>query len=98
MSTHKGKLHSLMYTADDYRAALSLIPSGAANTDGIITATYPLEEAGWAFAASVDPEQVKVIVTTVTAGRCRAEPLTDEESRWESATRQYSATTENPLT
>ncbi len=58
---------SLMYTADDYRAAVSLISSGAANTDDIITATHPLGEAGRAFAASLDPEQVKVIVTTVTA-------------------------------
>ncbi|MFF3373914.1 zinc-binding dehydrogenase [Streptomyces sp. NPDC002680] len=58
---------TLMYTADDYRTAMSLITSGAVNTDDIVTATFPLEEAGKAFAASLDPEQVKVLVTTATA-------------------------------
>ncbi|MEK8142023.1 hypothetical protein NKH18_03405 [Streptomyces sp. M10(2022)] len=52
-----------MYTADDYRTALDLITSGAINTDAIITATYPLEDAGKAFAAALEPEHVKVLIT-----------------------------------
>ncbi|MFC4508559.1 MULTISPECIES: zinc-dependent alcohol dehydrogenase [Streptomyces] len=54
---------TLMYTADDYRTAMSLITSGAIATDDIVTATFPLEDAGKAFAASLDPEHVKVLVT-----------------------------------
>ncbi|WDV56221.1 alcohol dehydrogenase catalytic domain-containing protein [Streptomyces coeruleorubidus] len=54
---------TLMYTADDYRTAISLIASGAVDTDEIVTATFPLEEAAKAFAASLAPEHVKVLVT-----------------------------------
>ncbi|MET7695091.1 alcohol dehydrogenase catalytic domain-containing protein [Streptomyces sp. NPDC005483] len=54
---------TLMYTGDDYRTAMSLIASGAIDTAEIVTATYPLQDAAKAFAASVDPEQVKVLVT-----------------------------------
>lgn len=54
---------TLMYTADDYRTAMSLIASGAVRTAEIVTATYPLDDAAKAFTASVDPEQVKVLVT-----------------------------------
>ncbi|MFE4214905.1 zinc-binding dehydrogenase [Streptomyces sp. NPDC056844] len=54
---------TLMYTADDYRTALGLIASGVIDTDAIITATYPLQDAGKAFAASLQPEHVKVLVT-----------------------------------
>lgn len=57
---------TLMYTADDYRTALGLITSGAIDTDEIITATYPLEDAGKAFAASLAPEHVKVLITVAT--------------------------------
>ncbi|MEU9395405.1 alcohol dehydrogenase catalytic domain-containing protein [Streptomyces sp. NPDC048324] len=57
---------TLMYTADDYRVALSLIASGSFDIAEIVTATYPLEEAASAFAASLDPEQVKVLVTVNT--------------------------------
>jgi threonine dehydrogenase-like Zn-dependent dehydrogenase len=42
---------------------MALIASGAVDTAEIVTATYPLEDAAKAFAASVDPEQVKVLVT-----------------------------------
>ncbi|MET8249530.1 alcohol dehydrogenase catalytic domain-containing protein [Streptomyces sp. NPDC005202] len=58
---------TLMYTADDYRTAMSLITSGAIDTNDIITATYPLEEAGKAFATSLDPQHVKVLVTMTTS-------------------------------
>ncbi|GAA2570192.1 alcohol dehydrogenase catalytic domain-containing protein [Streptomyces roseoviolaceus] len=54
---------TLMYTAEDYRTALALISSGAVDTDEIVTATFPLEEAAKAFAASLAPEHVKVLVT-----------------------------------
>ncbi|WP_280458778.1 zinc-dependent alcohol dehydrogenase [Nocardia carnea] len=54
---------SLMYTADDYRTAFDLITSGVVDAEAIVTATYPLEEAGEAFAASLRPEHVKVLVT-----------------------------------
>lgn len=57
---------SLMYTAGDYRTALDLITAGVIDADAIITATYPLEQAGEAFAAALRPEHVKVLVT-VTA-------------------------------
>ncbi|MEV6162008.1 alcohol dehydrogenase catalytic domain-containing protein [Streptomyces sp. NPDC052052] len=57
---------TLMYTSDDYRTALDLIASGSIGTDAIITATYPLEDAAQAFAASLQPEHVKVLIT-VTA-------------------------------
>jgi L-iditol 2-dehydrogenase len=54
---------SLMYVADDFRTAISLIRSGMVDVEEIVTATYPLEEAGKAFAATLDPEQVKILVT-----------------------------------
>ncbi|WP_432146001.1 zinc-dependent alcohol dehydrogenase [Streptomyces sp. bgisy084] len=54
---------TLMYTAEDYRAAMSLLASGAVDPADFVTATYALEDAAKAFTASVDPEQVKVLVT-----------------------------------
>ncbi|MCZ0984804.1 zinc-binding dehydrogenase [Streptomyces diastatochromogenes] len=54
---------TLMYTGEDYRTAMSLIASGAVDTAEIVTATFPLEDAAKAFAASVDPAHVKVLVT-----------------------------------
>ncbi|WP_142212687.1 zinc-binding dehydrogenase [Streptomyces sp. SLBN-118] len=54
---------TLMYTAADYRTAMSLIASGAVDTDELVTASYGLDDAAKAFTASADPEQVKVLVT-----------------------------------
>lgn len=54
---------TLMYTADDYRVAMSLVASGLFETAEIVTAAYPLAEAAAAFSASLDPEHVKVLVT-----------------------------------
>ncbi|MFI1539223.1 zinc-binding dehydrogenase [Streptomyces anandii] len=54
---------TLMYTADDYRLALSLISSHSFDTAEIVTATFPLEETAAAFRTSLDPEHVKVVVT-----------------------------------
>jgi 2-desacetyl-2-hydroxyethyl bacteriochlorophyllide A dehydrogenase len=53
---------TLMYTAEDYRAAISLIALGAVDTSEIVTATYALEDAGDAFAASLDPRHVKILI------------------------------------
>jgi L-iditol 2-dehydrogenase len=58
---------TLMYTADDYRTAIALIASGTVDVDEIVTATFPLEEAAKAFAASLAPEHVKVLVTVDAA-------------------------------
>ncbi|QLH20092.1 zinc-binding dehydrogenase [Streptomyces sp. Rer75] len=54
---------TLMYTDEDYRTAMSLIASGTVDTGEIVTATYALEDAAEAFAASTDPQHVKVLVT-----------------------------------
>jgi 2-desacetyl-2-hydroxyethyl bacteriochlorophyllide A dehydrogenase len=54
---------TLMYTAEDYRTAISHIASGAVDTAEIVTATFPLEDVAKAFSASLDLEQVKVLVT-----------------------------------
>ncbi|MFC8245131.1 zinc-dependent alcohol dehydrogenase [Streptomyces chartreusis] len=54
---------TLMYTGEDYRTAMALITSGAVDATEIVTAVYPLADAAGAFAASVDPDQVKVLVT-----------------------------------
>lgn len=54
---------TLMYTAADFRAAISLISSGAVDAGEIVTASYELEDAGKAFASSLDPEHMKVLVT-----------------------------------
>ncbi|MFX4292259.1 zinc-dependent alcohol dehydrogenase [Streptomyces bohaiensis] len=53
---------TLMYTADDYRRAMEIIASGAVDTDELVTATFPLDEAAAAFAAASDPAHVKVLV------------------------------------
>jgi L-iditol 2-dehydrogenase len=54
---------ALMHVGEDYRTAMSLIEAGAVDTEELITATFPLTEAAAAFAASADPEQVKVLIT-----------------------------------
>lgn len=54
---------TLMYTAEDYRTAMGLIASGAVDPADIVTATYPLQDAALAFSASLDLEQVKILVT-----------------------------------
>jgi 2-desacetyl-2-hydroxyethyl bacteriochlorophyllide A dehydrogenase len=59
---------ALMYVADDFRTAISMIAAGAVDIGEMVTATYPLDRAGEAFAASRDPEQVKVLVTVGSSG------------------------------
>ena len=54
---------NLMYVRDDFTAAVELLTSGAVPIDEIISASYDFEQAAEAFAASADPENVKVLVT-----------------------------------
>ncbi|MER6123101.1 alcohol dehydrogenase catalytic domain-containing protein [Streptomyces sp. NPDC001795] len=58
---------SLMYVAEDFAQAMSLIGSGGVDVDELVTATFPFHEADKAFAASCDPEQVKVLITVAPA-------------------------------
>lgn len=53
---------SLMYVHDDVRRAIDMLAGGTLAADDLITAIFPLERAAEAFAASIDPEQVKVLV------------------------------------
>lgn len=54
---------SLMYTREDVERAIGLLASGAVAASDLVTSTFPLEQAGEAFAASSDPQQVKVLVS-----------------------------------
>jgi len=53
---------SLMYVREDYLAAIDMLASGAVPVDEIITARYDFEHSAEAFTASMDPENVKVLV------------------------------------
>ena len=54
---------NLMYVREDYTAAIDLLASGAVPIDEIITARFDFEHAAEAFTASMDPENVKVVVS-----------------------------------
>jgi 2-desacetyl-2-hydroxyethyl bacteriochlorophyllide A dehydrogenase len=54
---------NLMYVREDYTAAIDLLASGVVPIDEIITARFGFEQSAEAFAASADPENVKVVVT-----------------------------------
>jgi 2-desacetyl-2-hydroxyethyl bacteriochlorophyllide A dehydrogenase len=54
---------SLMYVREDVEQAIALLSSGAVAADELVTAVYPLDRAADAFAASADPQQVKVLVS-----------------------------------
>ncbi|HEX4250472.1 MAG TPA: alcohol dehydrogenase catalytic domain-containing protein [Pseudonocardia sp.] len=54
---------SLMYTHADVRRAIDLLAGGAVAAADLVTATFPLDRAAEAFAAAVDPAQVKVLVS-----------------------------------
>ena len=58
---------NLMYVRDDFTAAIDLLAAGAVPVDEFISATFDLEHAADAFAASADPENVKVVVTVAGA-------------------------------
>ena len=54
---------NLMYVREDYVAAIDLLASGVVPIDEIITARYDFEHSADAFTASMDPENVKVVVS-----------------------------------
>lgn len=54
---------SLMYTDEDVQEALSMLRLGGVPVDELVTASFPLSDVAAAFAASDDPDQVKVLVT-----------------------------------
>ena len=58
---------NLMYVREDYAKAIDLLTSGAVPIDEIITARFDLEHSAEAFAASMDPENVKVVVSMGSA-------------------------------
>lgn len=55
-------LGSLMYVREDVLRAIRLLADGALTADELVTAVFPLEQAGEAYAASVRPDQVKVLI------------------------------------
>jgi L-iditol 2-dehydrogenase len=56
-------LGSLMYVREDVERAIALLSSGAVAAEDLVTAVFPLDRAAEAFAASADPQQVKVLVS-----------------------------------
>ncbi|MDT7695304.1 MAG: L-iditol 2-dehydrogenase [Pseudonocardiales bacterium] len=62
---------SLMYVRQDVQRAIDLLAGGAVAADDLITATFPLDRAAEAFAAAIDPEQVKVLVSVDGGTRAR---------------------------
>jgi threonine dehydrogenase-like Zn-dependent dehydrogenase len=73
---------NLMYVREDYTAAIDLLASGAVPIDEIITARYDFEHTADAFTASMDPENVKVVVRIPGAN----EPVSVGAGSTESAT------------
>ena len=59
---------SLMYVTEDVKLAMDMLSTGDVPLDELITGTFPLERAADAFAASADPEHVKVVVTVQSGG------------------------------
>jgi 2-desacetyl-2-hydroxyethyl bacteriochlorophyllide A dehydrogenase len=56
-------LGTLMFVGEDMREAIAMLAEGAVPVQDMITATFDITRAGEAFAASADPEQLKVLVT-----------------------------------
>ncbi|HEY2240450.1 MAG TPA: zinc-binding dehydrogenase, partial [Streptosporangiaceae bacterium] len=54
---------SAVYLPEDYTESIALLTSGAVRADDLITAQYPLDEAGAAFAAAASGAQIKVVLT-----------------------------------
>jgi threonine dehydrogenase-like Zn-dependent dehydrogenase len=59
---------NLMYVREDYQAAIDLLTSGSVPIEEFITARYDFEHSAEAFSASMDPENVKVLVSVGPAG------------------------------
>ncbi|OZC49380.1 alcohol dehydrogenase [Rhodococcus sp. RS1C4] len=53
----------LMYVREDVQEAIDMLTEGTVPIDEFVTAEFPLERAADAFAASTDPEHVKVLIT-----------------------------------
>jgi 2-desacetyl-2-hydroxyethyl bacteriochlorophyllide A dehydrogenase len=53
---------SLMYVREDVEEAIALLAAGAVEATDLVTATFPLDRAAEAFAASSDRQQLKVLV------------------------------------
>lgn len=56
-------LGSLMFVREDVREAIAMLAEGAVPVEGLVTASFDISQAAQAFAASADPEQLKVLVT-----------------------------------
>lgn len=66
-------LGSLMFVGEDMRAAIAMLSEGAVPVDEMVTATFDITQAREAFAASADPEQLKVLVTVGGSGASSSE-------------------------
>jgi threonine dehydrogenase-like Zn-dependent dehydrogenase len=55
---------SATYVRDDMLAAISMLERGLARAGDLVTAVYPLDDAGEAFAAASGGRHVKVVITT----------------------------------
>lgn len=59
---------NLMYVREDFTTAMQLLAAGAVPVDEIISARFDFEHSPEAFAASADPENVKVVVGAGATG------------------------------
>jgi len=57
-----------MYVREDFKSAIDMLAHGDVPLEEFITGTFPLEAAAEAFAASADPEHVKVLITMSSPG------------------------------
>lgn len=55
-------LGSLMYVREDVLRAIRLLADGVLRANELVTAVFPLEQVGEAYAASIRPDQVKVLI------------------------------------
>ncbi|GAA5157127.1 alcohol dehydrogenase catalytic domain-containing protein [Pseudonocardia eucalypti] len=55
-------LGSLMYVREDVLRAIRLLADGVLRANELVTAVFPLEQASEAYAASIRPDQVKVLI------------------------------------
>ena len=59
---------SATYLPEDYETAVEIIRSGAVRPADMVTAQYPLDQAGAAYTAAASGEQVKVVVEVAAPG------------------------------
>lgn len=60
---------NLMYVQEDFKTAIDMLAQGDIPLEEFITGTFPLEAAAEAFAASADPEHVKILLTISGLGQ-----------------------------